>query len=42
LLKLHAKETGIPYGIALAMGALVVYPETDWITAVDLTHFVIR
>jgi hypothetical protein len=24
------------------MGALVVYPETDWITAVDLTHFVIR
>ena len=42
LLKLHAKESGIPYGIALAIGALVVYPETDWIKAVDLTHFVIH
>jgi prepilin peptidase CpaA len=42
LLKLHAKESGIPYGIALAVGALVVYPETDWIRAVDLTHFVAR
>ena len=42
LLRLHAKETGIPYGIALAIGALVVYPETDWIKAVDLAHFVIR
>ena len=42
LLRLHAKESGIPYGIALAIGALVVYPETEWIKAVDLTHFVIR
>ena len=42
LLRLHAKETGIPYGIALAIGALVVYPETDWIKAVDLTHFAFR
>jgi prepilin peptidase CpaA len=42
LLKLHAKESGIPYGIALAIGALVVYPETEWIRAVDLSHFVIR
>jgi prepilin peptidase CpaA len=42
LLKLHAKESGIPYGIALAIGALMIYPETDWIRAVDLTHFVIR
>jgi prepilin peptidase CpaA len=41
LLKLHAKESGIPYGIALAIGALAVYPETDWIKAVDLAHFVI-
>ncbi len=40
LLKLHAKESGIPYGIALAIGALLVYPETEWIKAVDLTHFV--
>jgi prepilin peptidase CpaA len=41
LLKLHAKETGIPYGIALAVGALVIYPETVWIKAVDLTRFMI-
>ncbi|MBC7579053.1 MAG: prepilin peptidase [Tardiphaga sp.] len=39
LLRLHHKETGIPYGIALALGALVVYPETDWIKAVDLARF---
>jgi prepilin peptidase CpaA len=41
LLKLHAKESGIPYGIALAVGALVVYPETEWIKAVDLTRLMI-
>jgi len=40
LLKLHAKESGIPYGVALAVGALVVYPDTEWIRAVDLTHFI--
>ena len=39
LLKLHAKESGIPYGIALAIGALTIYPDTDWIRAVDLSHF---
>ena len=42
LLRLHAKESGIPYGIALAIGALMVYPETEWISAVDLAHFAIR
>jgi len=42
LLKLHAKESGIPYGIALAVGALLIYPETEWISAVDLTRFVIQ
>ena len=41
LLKLHAKESGIPYGIALAIGALMIYPETEWIRAVDLAHFAI-
>ncbi len=41
LLKLHAKESGIPYGIALAIGALTVYPETEWIRAVDLARFAI-
>ena len=42
LLKLHAKESGVPYGIALAIGALMVYPETDWIKAVDLAHLAMR
>jgi len=42
LLKLHAKETGIPYGIALAIGALMIYPDTDWVKAVDLTRFVVH
>src|ERR1700733_12665391 len=42
LLKLHAKDSGIPYGIALAIGALLIYPETEWIKAVDLAHFAIR
>jgi len=42
LLKLHAKETGIPYGIALAIGALMVYPETEWIKAINLAHLAIR
>jgi prepilin peptidase CpaA len=41
LIKLHAKESGIPYGIALAIGALMVYPETEWIRAVDLARFAI-
>ena len=42
LLKLHAKESGIPYGIALAIGALMIYPETEWIRAVDLAHFALN
>jgi prepilin peptidase CpaA len=42
LLKLHAKDSGIPYGIALAIGALMIYPETEWIQAVDLAHFTMR
>jgi prepilin peptidase CpaA len=42
LLRLHAKESGIPYGIALAIGAMMIYPETDWIKTVDLTHFAVR
>ena len=38
LLRLHDKRSRVPYGVALAFGALMVYPETDWIKAVDLTH----
>lgn len=40
LLRLHHHETGIPYGIALAAGALMVYPDTPWIKAVDLGRFI--
>ena len=42
LLKLHAKESGIPYGIALAIGALIIYPQTEWIKAIDLAHLAMR
>jgi prepilin peptidase CpaA len=42
LIRLHAKESGIPYGIALAIGALMIYPETEWMSAVDLGQFTIR
>ena len=40
LLRLHHKESGIPYGVALALGALAVYPDSPWIKAVDLARFV--
>lgn len=42
LMRLHAKETGIPYGIALAIGALMIYPETEWIKAINLAQFALR
>jgi prepilin peptidase CpaA len=42
LLRLHAKESGIPYGVALAIGALMIYPETDWVKAVDLGRFLLH
>jgi prepilin peptidase CpaA len=42
LLRLHAKESGIPYGIALAIGALMIYPETGWVKAVDLARFALH
>jgi prepilin peptidase CpaA len=28
--RLHEKSGGVPYGIALAAAALVVYPQTGW------------
>jgi prepilin peptidase CpaA len=31
--RLHAGDGGIPYGIALAAAALLVYPQTEWMTA---------
>jgi prepilin peptidase CpaA len=32
-LRLHGHGSGIPYGLALAGGALLVYPHTVWFTA---------
>jgi len=31
--RLHSAGNGVPYGIALAAGALVVYPKTIWFAA---------
>ncbi len=42
LARLHAKESGIPYGIALALGALMIYPDTEWVKAIDLAHLAMR
>jgi hypothetical protein len=28
--RLHRMDTGIPYGIALALAALMIYPDTPW------------
>jgi len=30
--RLHKKDGGVPYGIALAAAALLVYPQTEWMT----------
>ena len=39
LQRLHEKDGGIPYGIALAIGALLIYPDTEWMKAIDLARF---
>jgi prepilin peptidase CpaA len=34
--RLHRHDAGIPYGIALAAAALIVYPQTDWMTRIAM------
>jgi prepilin peptidase CpaA len=34
ILRLHDKAGGVPYGIALAAAALIVYPNTGWMPAI--------
>jgi prepilin peptidase CpaA len=34
--RLHRPDCGVPYGIALAIAALVVYPHTEWMTTLGL------
>ncbi len=32
--RLHSRGSGVPYGVAMALAALVVFPQTHWMTAV--------
>jgi prepilin peptidase CpaA len=32
--RLHGKDNGVPYGIALAAAALAIYPDTPWMAAI--------
>lgn len=34
--RLHRMDTGIPYGIALAAAALLIYPQTSWMTSLGM------
>jgi prepilin peptidase CpaA len=34
--RLHSRGGGVPYGVALAAAALVVYPHTEWMTSLGL------
>jgi prepilin peptidase CpaA len=34
--RLHRKDGGVPYGIALAAAALAVYPETEWMAKIGI------
>ena len=36
ILRLHEKGAGVPYGIALAAAALVVYPSTGWMASLGI------
>lgn len=37
--RLHAMNSGIPYGIALAVAGLMIYPETDFIRFAAFVRF---
>lgn len=34
VVRLHQSKSGIPYGAAFALAALIVFPQTDWLAAV--------
>jgi prepilin peptidase CpaA len=38
-LRLHDGKSGIPYGVALAIAALLIYPDTIWMKAIDFSRF---
>ena len=37
--RLHDGKSGIPYGVALAIAALLIYPDTVWMKAIDFSRF---
>jgi prepilin peptidase CpaA len=37
--RLHDRKSGIPYGVALAIAALLIYPESEWMKAIDFSRF---
>ena len=39
--RLHERTAGIPYGVALAAAALVIYPNTAWIKAIVFSRLAI-
>jgi prepilin peptidase CpaA len=41
LQRLHDRKNGIPYGVALAIGALAIYPDTEWMKAINLSNFAV-
>ena len=36
LQRLHRLDSGVPYGIALAVAALLIYPHTPWMKAIGI------
>lgn len=34
--RLHRMDAGVPYGIALAAAALLIYPQTNWMTSLGM------
>jgi prepilin peptidase CpaA len=32
--RLHSKASGVPYGVTMALAALIVFPQTRWMTAI--------
>ncbi len=34
IVRLHQSKSGIPYGAAFALAALIVFPQTDWLASV--------
>ena len=40
--KVKRMNTACIVVLTIALGALMIYPETEWVKAIDLAHFAIR